>query len=85
LSSDWEPEVHFALALYQLSKSPRARRALETLALEARTLLAAFAHPHQIIEEVKTMRAMQVEADRLEPTQPARAAVLRYQAARIGL
>jgi hypothetical protein len=77
--------VHFALALYHLSKSPRVHRALETLALEVRTLLAAFASPHQIVEEVKAMRAMQLEADRLEPTQPARAAVLRYQAARMGL
>jgi hypothetical protein len=77
--------VHVALALYHLSKSPRVRRALQTLALEARTLLAAFASPHQIIDEVKAMRAMQAEADRLEATQPARAAVLRCQAARIGL
>lgn len=77
--------MHFALALYHLSRSPRVRRAARTLLLETRTLLAALANPHQIIDEVKTMRAMQVEADRLEPTQPARAAVLRYQAARIGL
>jgi hypothetical protein len=77
--------VHLALALYHLGKSKRVRGALKTLALEARTLLAAFANPHQVIDEVKAMRALQVEADRLEPTQPARAAVLRYQAARIGL
>ena len=77
--------MHFALALYHLSKSPRVRRALKTLALETRTLIAALASPHQIIDEVQAMRAMQLEADRLEPTQPARAAVLRYQASRTGL
>jgi hypothetical protein len=85
LSSDWEPELHLALALYRLHESGRVHRALKTLALEARALLAAFASPHQIVEEVKAMRALQLEADRLEPTQPARAAVLRHHAARMGL
>jgi hypothetical protein len=77
--------MHLALALYRLYESRGLRRALNTLALEARTLLAAFANPQQIVNEVKAMRALQLEADRIEPTQPARAAVLRHHAARMGL
>jgi len=77
--------LHLALALYRLYESRRVHRALKTLALETRTLLAALASPHQIIDEVQAMRAMQLEAARIEPTQPARAAVLRHHAARMGL
>lgn len=71
--------------LYQLSRSSRLRRAFGTLALELRTLLSALAHPNQVIDEVKAMRALMQEAGRLDATQPARAAVLRHRAARPGL
>lgn len=71
--------------LYQLSSSVRLRRAFGTLALELRTLFGALANPHQIIDEVKAMGALMQEAQRIEAAQPARAAVLRQQAVRIGL
>ena len=77
--------MHFAFALYRLCHSGRIRRALRTLALETRTLLGALLSPNAVIAEVKAMRAMQLEAARIEPTQPARAAVLRHHAARMGL
>jgi hypothetical protein len=71
--------------LYHLSRSSRLRRALSTLALELRTLVSALANPNQVIDEVKAMQALMKEAGRLEATQPARAAVLRHRAARMGL
>ena len=71
--------------LYRLSRSSRLRRALDTLSLELRTLLWAFANPNRVINEVKAMRELMQQADRIEPSQPARAAVLRRQAVRIGL
>ena len=76
--------MHFAFALYRLCESGRVRRALKTVALETRTLLGALLNPNAVIAEVKAMRAMQLEAARIETTQPARAAVLRHQAARMG-
>lgn len=71
--------------LYQLSRSSRLRRAFGTLALELRTLLWALAHPNAVIDEVKASRELMGEAQRVEATQPARAAVLRHRAARMGL
>ena len=76
--------MHFAFALYRLVQSGRVRRALWTLALETRTLLGALLSPNAVIAEVKAMRAMQLEAARVETMQPARAAVLRHHAARMG-
>lgn len=77
--------MHTAFALYCLYESGRLRRALKTLAIETRTLLGALLSPNEIVDEVKAMRALQLEADRIEATQPARAAVLRHRAARMGL
>ena len=77
--------MHFAFALYRLCQSGCVRRALRSLALETRTLLCALLSPNAVIAEVKAMRAMQLEAARIETTQPARAAVLRHRAARMGL
>jgi hypothetical protein len=71
--------------LYHLTRSVRLRRAFATLALELRTLIGALANPNRIIDEVKAMRALMQQAERIEATQPARAAVLRRQAVRIGL
>lgn len=77
--------MHTSYMLYRLSQSARLRRALNTLALELRTLLGALASPNRIVNEVKAMRELMVEAQRIEAAQPARAAVLRQRAARIGL
>ena len=77
--------MHLAFALYRLYESRRVRRTLNTLALEARTLFGALLSPNEIINEVKAMRAMHLEAARIEAAQPARAAVLRHHAARMGL
>jgi hypothetical protein len=74
-----------AFLLYHLSRSARVRQALATFALELRTLLGALASPNRVIDEVKAMRALMQESERLAATQPARAAVLRQQAARTGL
>lgn len=76
--------MHTVFALYCLYESGRVRRAWKTLALETRTLLGALLSPNEVIEEVKAMRALQLEADRIEATQPARAAALRHRAARMG-
>jgi len=85
LPSNQEPELHTAFALYHLYESGRVRRAFKTLALETRTLLGALLSPNQIVDEVKAMRALQLEAERIEAMQPARAEVLRHRAARMGL
>lgn len=77
--------MHTTLALSRLYESGRLHDALKTLSLEARTLIGALLSPKQIISEVKAMRALQVEADRVEATQPARAAALRQRAARMPL
>jgi len=76
--------LYFVFALHRLYRSSRARRALGTLGLEVRNLLQALASPTRIVDEVQQMRALQNEATRIEATQPARAAVLRHLAARIG-
>ena len=73
------------LTLYRLHESGRVRRAFQTLGLEIRTLLGALLSPNKIIEEVKAMHALQVEATRIEAAEPERAAMLRRQAARMVL
>lgn len=59
--------------------------ALKALATEAGVLIGALLSPRKIIEEVEEMRALHKRADRLEASDPARAAALRWQASRIGL
>jgi len=59
--------------------------ALKTFADEASVLVQALLSPGKIIDEVEQMRALHVEANRIEATDPARAAVLRRDASRIGL
>jgi len=71
-------------ALAQAWASPRARRAFRRFASEVGTVLDALLSPNRIVAEVESMRALQREADRLEATQPARAAALRWQAERVG-
>ncbi len=48
-------------------------------------MIDAMLFPGRIIAEVSEMRALQKQAARIEATDPARAAVLRQRAARIGL
>lgn len=69
------------LALYRLHQSGRVQRALKTLALEVRTLASALLNPNRIISDVKAMHALQLEAVRVESSQPHRAAMLRRRAA----
>lgn len=59
--------------------------ALNALAVEASVLMQALLSPSSIIQEVHEMRALQTRADGLEATDPARAAVLRWHASRVGL
>ncbi len=58
--------------------------ACSTLVDEATTLVAALLQPNKVIDEVKQARALQVEAQRIAVTEPARAAALYRQASRIG-
>jgi len=55
------------------------------LADEVVTLLDAMLNPGRIIAEVEQMRSLQLLAARVEASDPARAAMLRERAARIGL
>jgi hypothetical protein len=59
--------------------------AFKALADEAGVLVHALLNPNKIIEEVEQMRALQLDADKIEASNPARAAALRWQASRIGL
>jgi hypothetical protein len=67
------------------SSSAAATGPLKTLALEVGTLLGALLSPRQVIAEVEEWRALNAQADAIEAQQPARAAALRRQAARIGV
>jgi hypothetical protein len=58
---------------------------LKALAEEASVLVQALLSPGKIIGEVEEMRALQTRADRIEASDPARAAVLRWHASRVGL
>jgi hypothetical protein len=77
--------MHTLYALYQAIRSPRARRVIDRVARETSALLGALLSPGKLVAEVETMRKLQAEADRIEATEPVRAAVLRRQAARVGL
>lgn len=61
------------------------RRGLQRFMAEARELIAALLNPGSVIAEVEKMRALQLEAARVEAADPVRARVLRQQAARVGL
>ena len=56
-----------------------------TLKAEASTLLQAIFNPGPLLDEVEQMRRLYRQADRLEATDPSRAASLRRRASRIGL
>lgn len=57
---------------------------LKALATEISVLLQAILNPGQLIAEVEAFAALNKQADRLEATDPVRAAALRRQASRIG-
>ena len=59
--------------------------AFKALVDEALMLAEALLSPNKIIGEVEQMRALQVAADDIEPTDPAQAELLRSRASRIGL
>ena len=59
--------------------------AFKALADEAGMLVHALLNPSKIIEEVEEMHALQVDANRIEPIDPMRAAALRQRASHIGL
>lgn len=58
--------------------------ALKVLAREASLFLDAILYPGKIIGEVQQMRTLLLEAQRVESTDPTRAALLRRRAMRIG-
>lgn len=62
-----------------------ASTALRTLVDEVCVLAQALLRPHSVIDEVEEMRALHRDANRIEATQPARAAALRWRASRVGL
>ena len=60
-------------------------RLLGASAAEARELLKALLSPNTLIEEAQQMRTLQLAAQRIESSNPARAAWLRSRASRTGL
>ena len=77
--------MHSLYALYRLVTSVRARQAWRQLMDEVSTLVPALLSPGRLIREMETMRALQLEAERIETNQPARAGALRREATRLGL
>jgi hypothetical protein len=79
----------FAVPVLDASSSFRAsagfRGAFQRLADEIHELVCALLNPRKIVAEVHEMRALQLEAQRIDATQPVRAELLRRRASRIGL
>jgi hypothetical protein len=65
------------------SNSPALTAGLRRLSEEVSALLDALLHPARLVAEVEEIRKLQLQADRIEATDPARAAMLRQCAARI--
>jgi hypothetical protein len=76
--------MHTLYALYRFLTSKRARLALDRVGLELKTLALALARPGSFVTQGQAMRALHVEAERIESTHPVRAEALRRQAATIG-
>lgn len=76
------------MSTYQASTAFRHEsgltRGLKSLAVKANAFLDAVLYPGKLIGEVQEMRRLLVEAQRVESTDPDRAAVLRRRAARLG-
>jgi hypothetical protein len=60
-------------------------RALKAVGREVSVFLDAILYPGKIINEVKQMRSLLLEAQDIEARDPQRAALLRQRASRIGL
>jgi hypothetical protein len=67
--------------VHQALTSERARQAGRRFVAEVSALAQALLQPGKFVAEVESIRKLHVEADRIEPRQPARAAQLRSQAA----
>ncbi|HEY6134639.1 MAG TPA: hypothetical protein VIW70_11725 [Rubrivivax sp.] len=63
----------------------RLAAALSALAAEASALGEALLNPGKLVAEVEQIRSLQVEANRVEARNPARAEALRRRASRICL
>lgn len=74
-----------AIASSSLVSAPVAHAGLQRFAAEVGAFLSAVLQPGRLIAEVEAIRALQVEADRIEASHPVRAELLRRQAQRIGL
>lgn len=72
-------------ALSAVNRASPVRSAVTRLLREVHVTLNALLSPNKIIAEVHEMRALQLEADRIEASYPDRAVVLRRRAASIGL
>lgn len=72
--------LHQAIAQHG---SPALSAGLHRLGEEVSALLDALLHPGRLVAEVEEMRSLQLQADRIEATDPAQAAALRQRAARI--
>jgi len=77
--------VTHTLSLPPAKPTPRVVTGLNGLVSDAMVVLGVLFNPGRAIREVEAMRALQVEADRVEAKDPARAAMLRQRASRIGL
>ena len=60
-------------------------RPFQVFADELKQFARAVMSPNKIIAEVEQMHALQLEAARVEATDPEQASALRQQAARVGL
>ena len=65
--------------------APQDDGVFRMLIIEATVLLQALLNPRKIILEVEQFRALMKQADRLEASDPTRAAALRIEAASIGM
>ena len=63
--------------------SPALSAGLHRLADEVSALLEALLHPARLVAQVERMRSLQLQAERVEASDPVRAAALRQRAARI--
>jgi hypothetical protein len=74
-----------SIASQTFSHSFVPRQGLQRFVAEVREFFAAILNPGALIAEVHQMRELQLEAGRVEATDPQRARVLRQKAARIGV
>jgi hypothetical protein len=77
------------MAMIQTPARPRPAARIpeifKVIAEEWSVLFGAFLHPRRLVEEVEHVRALLVEAERIEAEDPLRATMLRRRASRIGV